>query len=199
MLTLLALFSPFCMKAQLQLAGIVADSTTKGINGARIYVKNSNVQTVSNGIGVFGLNLSLEHENDSLTFSAPGFYDRSFTIKDIKQQKFFILKYDLRPKARSCEVNLPAVLSPKDADTLTIQSNCTINNISFKLYDRWGILVYEATKLSDLAAFDLNEKIKKDGKKEFKYKEGVYVYILSCLLKDQEKPLKKTGSLTILH
>lgn len=54
----------------------------------------------------------------------------------------------------SCFVYLPNVLTPDcdwhPCDELIVYSTCQINNYNFKVYNRWGELMYESEDIEDV-------------------------------------------------
>lgn len=70
----------------------------------------------------------------------------------------------------TCKLYIPNVLTPDcddiDCEFLKIQSNCTFTEFDFKLFNRWGEIIYEST--------NSEEKFDSAG-----HKEGTYLWILS--------------------
>ena len=85
------------------------------------------------------------------------------------------------------------------AQKLELFASCEINDFHFKLYNRWGTLVYETDKFLTPIDLDITQKIKKDGVEKPKYPNGLYLWVANYTRPSYNGPVKRqsTGSISI--
>ena len=96
---------------------------------------------------------------------------------------------------------IPDELSPRNGTKLFVSVLCEIKNFEFKLYDKWGVLLYSTTSISSPFDLDISEKIKVRGKEKEKYPTGIYVWSAKYQVTLEDKLIEKSliGNLTIKH
>ncbi len=101
---------------------------------------------------------------------------------------------------QSEEIFIPNVFSPNSDDdngyfTIFPGEDVMLSDLSMQIYDRWGELVYEANQLQNA-----NQDKFWDGTFNGEpLVSGVYVYAISALLADTNKPLYFYGDITLIR
>jgi len=113
-------------------------------------------------------------------------------IKGLHNLLFFVCLISFNNFSRACEdscyVSIPNSISSNDDSEnyryLTVQSECGFNSFKFKLFNRWGALIFESDKPT--MKFDTSN-----------LEKGTYFWILNgefC----NETEINDTGSISIL-
>jgi hypothetical protein len=99
----------------------------------------------------------------------------------------------------SC-IKTSKTLSIKGDAKLHIYKTCDFANFNFKLYDRWGKLVYETSEFSDPLNLDITQKIKSRRKEKDKYENGIYLWRASYIVTTSDGPSNRSsvGSIKII-
>lgn len=100
----------------------------------------------------------------------------------------------------SCLI-IPNSVSQKNNEGFFIQSNCNLASFNFKLFNRWGELLYETSDFSSPLDLDISEMTGPKKDPVYKYPTGVYFWILEFRLLEEHDPeviQSKTGYLNIL-
>ncbi len=64
-----------------------------------------------------------------------------------------------------CIVNVPSSISLNDADKLFVEISCPVSEFHFRMYNRWGELLYETQNFTAPLDLDLHAHKKGKGKK----------------------------------
>ncbi len=100
-----------------------------------------------------------------------------------------------------CEINIPSAISiTSDSDRFSVGEDCHFEEFSFKLYNRWGQLLFEAKNTEEFTNFNPNEKVEVKGEKDvqYRFKPGVYVFILEARKVGEKEANTITRSITFL-
>lgn len=94
--------------------------------------------------------------------------------------------------SQDCTFTFPTTLSLNGQDHIDCSSYCTLEDFQFKIYNRWGSLLFTANATQDLCQIDLSDK---------KFKKiisapGTYYWI--CSYTSEDAPVEKTGVITFL-
>lgn len=99
----------------------------------------------------------------------------------------------------SCHIIVPSTLVKNDNETLTIIIDCPISQFSFKIYNRWGNLLYETKNLTSPLDFDIHERMKRKRKKlgPEKFQTGLYYWHLEYREDGSVNTRKRNGQIYI--
>jgi photosystem II stability/assembly factor-like uncharacterized protein len=92
---------------------------------------------------------------------------------------------------RKCEMFIPNIASPDSDPQYQIQSSCEIIDLEYKLYDRWGELVFKTKK----SIREINEFMNSTNNI---IEDGVYTYLMSGTRIGETTPFSFKGHITIL-
>jgi hypothetical protein len=92
---------------------------------------------------------------------------------------------------------IPNSISKNSDDFLKIQSKCDLARFEFKLYSRWGNLLFETDQFSESIDIGLHEKLGKN-KEQNKYQEGTYFYTIEYRRPYEGEAISLTGYIMIL-
>ena len=104
---------------------------------------------------------------------------------------------------QDCSITVPATLVWESEDGMMIQSNCNLLSMDFKIYNRWGQLIFEADTAMKveppyyLLGYNKKENANNENKPEIK--TGVYVWVADYSVRGAkaiEKKLAK-GNVTL--
>lgn len=124
-------------------------------------------------------------------------------------QGFTILSQENSAQKKSC-FEVPKSIKTAEINNIQISNECMITSFSFQLFNRWGELMRESSKLTNPIIFDGHQNEVTQTKKKKKSKkntsqnlnkplsEGVYFYTISFTLQGIDKSEKQTGYITIL-
>ncbi len=88
-------------------------------------------------------------------------------------------------------------MSINDEEPLRIvySDKCPIQKFYFKLYNRWGNILFEASSITEANSFNpfSNQKTTKN------FETGTYFWTITFSLKDDKNTYNEQGSLTILR
>jgi hypothetical protein len=78
---------------------------------------------------------------------------------------------------------------------IVYSDKCPLQKFNFKLYNRWGNILFEASSLTEANSFNpfSNQKTTKN------FETGTYFWTITFSLKDDKNTYNEQGSLTILH
>ncbi len=116
---------------------------------------------------------------------------------------FFALAFgqvDNKVKKDSC-IKIPDILSTNTKTKLFVTVSCQITKFEFKLFNRWGNLVYTTDKLTNPLDLNIFEKITEKKQEKQKYAAGVYYWIVNytAVIEGKLNEKKATGNLTISY
>jgi len=100
----------------------------------------------------------------------------------------------------SCLI-IPKSISQRNNEELLIRSNCNLATFSFKLFNRWGELLYETSNFSSPLDFNISEMTGTKKNPVLKYQSGVYFWIIEFRLLNEHDPEKienMTGYINII-
>lgn len=104
-----------------------------------------------------------------------------------------------------CSITVPATLIWASEDGVMIQSNCNLLSMSFKIYNRWGQIIYKADTAMKVEPpyylLDNNKKENISNENEFEIKTGVHVWEASFSVRG-EKALEEKwakGNITLIR
>lgn len=89
---------------------------------------------------------------------------------------------------------LPATLVKNNDDQLTIKCKCDLSEFSFKLFNRWGSLMYESKMVGEPTDLNINET----SKGQEKFHPGTYFWTIDYRKVNQAKKSSITGFINIL-
>lgn len=95
-----------------------------------------------------------------------------------------------------CTFTVPSLLSPGISEKLGVQSTCILDSFDFKLFNRWGQIVYETDQFTNPLDFNLNEIQQKDGVEEYKYQFGLYIWQITYSFQGGQR-YKVNGNITL--
>lgn len=102
---------------------------------------------------------------------------------------------------------IPKTISINELNSIPITNDCMITSFSFRLFNRWGELLRESSKMTNPLIFSTNEPESTKTKKKKKKKnnvaapdkpivQGVYFFIITYTLPGKNEPEKQTGNIT---
>ena len=117
---------------------------------------------------------------------------------------FFLITFNLSAQESNdnCTFKLPNAHTPNCGDEngcpLIWECACEVVELDFKLFNRWGQLIYETAELDKTTGFDPHAK---DKKNSYAIPTGVYFWQAkyTVMVDDQEKELKTQGNITFMR
>jgi len=102
----------------------------------------------------------------------------------------------------SCQIFVSDHLTRNDGEYLVIDVSCEIKQFKFKIFTRFGVLLYESDSLKEPMDLNLSEKIIVDGKEQYKFLENeVCIWVLTYSMSGDHpnsKLREATGVISIL-
>ncbi len=99
----------------------------------------------------------------------------------------------------SCHIVVPRTLVKKNKETLTVSIDCPVSEFNFKIYNRWGNLLYETKILTFPLDFDIHARMK--GKRKQlgaeKFQKGLYYWRLEYKEEGSVNVRKSNGQIYI--
>ncbi|MFN0202723.1 MAG: CotH kinase family protein [Bacteroidia bacterium] len=129
----------------------------------------------------------------NLLITSPGVYTANVVLEGCRVEDQIEFK---SIDCQNCDLYVPSAFTPNGDnynDGIYCVANCPIATFSWKIFDRWGTIVYETNDIAGVW-----------GGKDRKGKdvpEGVYQYFAKCNVSDEgkNKEIIKTGTITVVR